>query len=168
MSNIDTLTEKLIDWAATRSDEIVFNPTSGYYSFEIVSDAFEKGKIEGEKLLKERVRAVYFENAKLISYALKELINGLKEKNFFALKLFVKNSFEGGSIVLSIPEEQYLTEEFMTEGYRLASELQSLYHTKKLNLTVSFLRDSDKINLELLKSDGFGYAVDIETDEKLY
>jgi len=53
--------DSLIAWAATRVDELVFDPRKGFYSFEIVLYAFDKGKEE----FKENARRKYFHNAQV-------------------------------------------------------------------------------------------------------
>lgn len=168
MSTQDNLAETIIKWAATRPDEVVFDPKTGFYSFEIVSDAFNKGKETMMEEMKSQMRDKYFDNAKIGSDALMSIMQSLREKNYNPVKLFVNNSTKGTTIILSIKEEIYSHEDFINFAYTEALKLQGKYHEKGHNLKISFMTDSEKLNLELLKSDGFGFALDIGSTKRIY
>jgi hypothetical protein len=168
MSNTDTLTKTIIKWAATRSDEIVFVPTAGYYSFNIVSDAYEKGKEDKQNQLKETMRAKYFSNAQLAAEAIQSIVAELVKKDFSPLKLFLNLTVDGSMVLFSVKEDVYITENFINSAYSEAARLQLDYYNKGLDLQISFMNDSNEFNLGLLKSDGYGIAINLETDKTIY
>ena len=168
MSTQETLTETIINWAATRSDESVLEPTHGYYPFSIIAEAFEKGVEHGEKNLKEKVRSRFFSNANLVVEAVKEAIEKFSMLKFTPTKLFVNISFESSKIILAFDEDAYISEKFLDNAYDLSSELQLHYFDKGLNLEISYLIDSENLNLTSLKSDGFEVAIDFSTLKLIY
>jgi len=168
MSTQDNLTETIIKWAATRPDEVVFDPKTGFYSFEIVSDAFHKGKEKMMEEMKAQMRNKYYDNAKMGSEALKNIMNALAQKDYIPCKLFVNNSTKGTTIILSITEAVYSTENFIDFAYSEALNLQAKHHEIGHNLKISFMNDSENLNLDLLKSDGFGFAFDLNNTQPIY
>ena len=168
MSIQDNLTETIIKWAATRPDEVVFDPKTGFYSFEIVSDAYNKGKEKMMEELKAQMRNKYYDNAKMGSEALRKIMDSLSERGYLLNKLFVNNSTKGTIIILSIPEEIYATEEFIDFAYAEALTIQAAQHNLNHNLKISFMADSTNLNLDLLKSDGFGFAFDLNKVQPIY
>ncbi|MEO8760150.1 MAG: hypothetical protein ABI388_03480 [Bacteroidia bacterium] len=168
MSNPNALTEAIIVWAATRSDEVVFDPKSAYYSFEIVADAFEKGKEFGKKEINERLRQIYFKNAQTGVEALNKILDNLKENNCVPSKIFVKNSIQGVTILLSLNPKVYEQEKDIDFAYNVSATLQSEYHKTNFNLIISFINETPNFNFNLLKSDGYGLAYDIEKDVQIY
>ncbi len=168
MSNQEALRETIINWAATRSDESVLEPTHGYYPFSIIAEAFEKGLEHGEKNLKEKVRSRFFSNANLVVEAVKEAINKFSDLSFNPLKLFVNISFESSKIILTFDEGDYISDKFLDNAFELSSDLKLNYFDKGLNLDISYLIDSENINLNTLKSDGFEVALDLSNQRLLY
>ncbi|CAN5168902.1 hypothetical protein BH09BAC5_BH09BAC5_10140 [soil metagenome] len=170
----EVLIETLIDWAATRSDEVVYNPKEGFYSFEIVDDAYrkgiergiEKGKELGENSLKEAFRQKYFSKAKLVSEVLGKMLNGFSDNSFQPIRLFMSHSIAGSNLLLTIPEDIHHSEKFIAFAYTEALKLQTEYHKEGLNLDIGFIDESSNINLDLLKSDGFEFVYDLVVPEK--
>lgn len=167
MSNQESLSSTIIQWAATRTDESVLDPTHGYYPFSIIAEAFEKGIEHGEKNLKEKVRSHFFSNAELAVEALNEIILSFQAESFSPKKLFVNISFESAKIILSFEELIYTTDAFLDFAYTLSSDIKLRYFDKGLKLDLSFLIDSDKIDVSAIKSDGFEIAIDIESNQSL-
>jgi len=170
MANTDTLVEQIKEWAATRSDEIVSVPTTGYYSYDIVVDAYVKGKgdgheigkEEGQNMVKEMIRKKYYNNARLTADALTIMLKTLLEKGFKPNKFFVNNSIDGASVLFAVPYEVHINDDFLDVAYSEASNLKLQFFDKGLNLQIAFLSDSEKLNISLIKSDGFGLAFDLE------
>jgi hypothetical protein len=168
MSTQETLSSTIIEWAATRTDESVIDPTHGYYPFAIIAEAFEKGIEHGEKNLKEKVRGHFFSNAGLVVEVVNKALAAFKELNFDAKKMFVNISFESSKIILTFDESTYVTDDFLIAAYDLSSELQLFYFDKGLKLDLSYLIDSKEINLEAIKSDGFEISIDLKTRKPIY
>jgi hypothetical protein len=168
MSKQETLSETIIKWAATRSDESVLEPTHGYYPFEIIAEAFEKGVEHGEKKLKEKVRSHFFSNANLAVEAVNEAIKKFGTLSIYPLKLFVNISFESSKIILTFKEDVYTSDDFLNNAFDFSSDLKLNYFDKGLKLDISYLIDSDNLNLNILKSDGFEVALDLSTQKLLY
>ena len=159
-NNQESLLETVIEWAATRPDEVVFDPKTGFYSFEIVSDAYNKGRENMMEEMKEQMRTKYFHNAKMGAEALSSVIDSLYKMNYSPCKFFINNSTNGTNIIFSIKGEVYSNESFIDFAYALAAKLQVEHHDKNHNLKISFINDVPSFDLGLLKSDGFGFAYD--------
>lgn len=151
---------QIIDWAASRLDGVVFNPKEGYYAFDIIVDAFDKGKEEREKEMKIKVRERFYSNAKLVAEALNVLVGKLKEKEFQPQRLFLKHSYKESLLLLSIPEEIHYTDNFIDYAYVLTSQIQAEYKAKGLNFDVSFVDESIDLNTKLIESDGYEFLFD--------
>ena len=172
---LDTLTETLKTWAATRPDEIVFVPSAGYYSYDIVVDAYIKGKGDGQEigkevaqnLIKEQVRKIYYNNALLTTQALSLMIKKLSDNKFNPTKLFVNNSIEGTSVLFAVSKDTHINESFIDLAYSESSKLKLEYFDKGLNLKIGFISDTSELNIPLLKSDGFGFALDLTSNKEI-
>lgn len=166
MSNAKiTLTETITDWAASRPDEVVLDPKKGYYSFDIVLDAYNKGREETKEQvvqdLKSQFRKKYYDNAKLGAESLENILISFSEKDFKPKKFFINNSTDGTTIIFSIDSDTYSKEEFIDFAYNHTVELQQKHHDKDHNLHISFINDVEDFNIDLLKSEGFGFGYDI-------
>ena len=184
MYTTDLLEETLIKWAATRSDQVVFNPAEAYYSFDIVADAFEKGKEHGFEEGKEHafekgkehareqliqlIREKYYSSAKLTSEAFGEMLKFINDSGYAAKKLFINNTINSAHCIFSVDETTYISDDFIDRSYKKIVELETKYHDKGLDLQMGFINDDTDINLELLRSDGFGYAININDATKIY
>lgn len=164
----DTLTEAIKDWAATRPDEVVFDPKKGFYSFEIVSDAFEKGKEKMLEEMKSQMRNKFYSNAKLGADALHSLLESLIKQKYNPLKFFVNNSTQGTTIIFSIKQDVYSDETFIDFAYGEALKIEAKHHEANHNLHISFINDVDQFNLDLLKTDGFGFAYDLSKNIPIF
>lgn len=167
MSTQESLSSTIIQWAATRTDEAVLDPTHGYYPFSIIAEAFEKGFEHGEKNLKEKVRGHFFSNAELVVEAINKIIVSFQNENFNPKKLFVNISFESAKIILSFDEATYITDAFLDFAYCLSSDTKLEFFDKGLKLDVSYLIDSDFIDVSAIKSDGFEIAIDLATTNQI-
>lgn len=167
MSTEETLSSTIINWAATRTDESVINPTHGYYPFSIIAEAFAKGVEHGEKNFKEKVRGQFFSNATLVVKAIDDLQTALIKLNFQPIKLFVNISFESSKVLLTFEEETYLTDDFIDNAYSLSSEIKTKYFDQGLVLDLGFLIDKN-ININTIKSDGFEISFDLISRNPVY
>jgi hypothetical protein len=184
MSTPEVLAETLIKWAATRSDHVVFNPAEAYYSFDIVADAFDKGKQsgisqgreeafeKGKELAKDQliqhVREKYYSTAKFTAEAFGEMLQFLRDNSIPVKKLFIRNTVESAHCIFSIPEETYIYDNFIDLAYKKVVELETKYHDKDLGLQMGFINDDIPIDFDLLRSDGFGFAINIDDATKIY
>jgi hypothetical protein len=184
MSNPKILEDTLIKWAATRPDQVLFNPSDAYYSFDIVADAFEKGKQHGfekgqeqairegrehaRNQLIEATREKYFASAKLTSEAFGEMLKFLKESGYSARKLFINASIKGAACIFSVDETIYLADEFIDIAYAKLVELETKYYLNGLDLQMSFINNDTEINYELLRSDGYDFAINIDDATLIY
>ncbi len=165
----EVLKESLIRWAATRKDEVVFDPKRGYYSLDIVIDAFRKGQESGQNDYIEQARGKYYENARLAVEATNKMITKLNEKNIVPLKLYMNHSLTESIILLSIKEDLYIDDTFIDFAYPEATKIQTEYNIngKDFNIHINFIDEAEGFNHELLKSDGFGFSYDLVKGEEL-
>ena len=176
MTQDDTLEKAILEFAATRSDDAVFDPKAGYYPFSIVAEAYEKGVSHGvnqganhtQNFLIETIRKKFYNNATLISESINIILKVLNQKSYSPLKLFINLSTEGGMILLSVKEEQYISEEFSNFAYEVAAKIELEFFNKGLNLQVGFLNDKSGSDYKLLQSDGYGISIDLKTLSKIY
>ena len=170
MSETDTLTEKIKEWTETRADEISSTPSEGFYAYNIVVDAYKKGKgdgreigkEEGQRVVSEMIKSKYDSSSKLTLEALLAMCNAIYEKGFKPKKLFISRSINNSSILFSVPNETHINDDFLDFAYDTASKLKLEYYDKGLNLQISFLNDSADLNLSMLKSDGYTFSFDLE------
>ena len=176
----EVLDQLLSTWAASRSDEVVFNPSSGYYSFDIVTDAYlkglERGTQEGydkgkQKSVDEYVineyRKLFFKKANLVSEALTETLAMLKKHNFSASKLFINHSIQGSKILLAIDIKTHHSEDFIKFAYNEAAKIEDVFYTKELNIHIGFINDVSDLNLQLIRDDGFDVGYDLKNNTEI-
>lgn len=167
MSN-DTLAQKIIEWAATRSDDTVLHPTKLYYSFDTIAEAYKKGYEHGENNLKEVVRKKFFANAKLVSKEIDKILKKLNKDNNSPNKIFIDLSFDRTKILISIPEDIYISDSFIDENYLFVSKIQTELFDKGINADIGFVNDNRIIDNSLMECDGFGIGFDFNSNKPLY
>ena len=158
----EILKETLTSWAATRSDEVVWNYKDGFYSFAIVAEAFEKGKEFGELRLKENARKRFFDSAVLMNKALITVLKPLLEKKFPLHKLFISHGVNQSKVLISLDEAIHDKKDFIDFAYPLVSAIEAEYLDKGLNIDISFLDQNEHLSMEAIINDGFGFAFDID------
>lgn len=161
------LTHTLKRWAATRRDEIVFDPSKGFYSFDIVADAFEKGKEIGKAEFVERARGLYFDNAEIASELLDSLIKFFTERDAFPNKAFIKNAVFGISILIIIDAEKYENNDFLDMAYAFISKMKLEQYEKGKSVQISIMCNSDHIDFHLLMADGYGFGFDFRANTQI-
>ncbi|MGE0561968.1 MAG: hypothetical protein AB7O47_09140 [Flavobacteriales bacterium] len=167
MSN-DTLSQKIIEWAATRSDDTVLHPTKGYYSFDAIAEAYKQGYEHGENNLKEVVRKKFFSNAKLISKDIDKVLKKLSKDKFSPNKIFIDLSFDRTKVLISISEDIYISNSFIDEMYSFVSNIQTDLFDKGINADIGFINDNRIIDKNLMECDGFGIGFDFNSNKPLY
>jgi hypothetical protein len=167
MSASKELEIKMNEWVKTRMDDAVFDPKKGYYPFSVIADAYEKGVELGEKYLKDNIKETFQKNMKLVSQAINDINASFKEYKYVPRKLFIKLGIKESKILFSFDEELYLTDQFLDVTYNLASDIRTKSFDEGICLSVGFLIDSDKLNLEELRSDGFGIGIDLKSKKQI-
>lgn len=160
--------EIIKDWAATRPDEVVFNPKEGYYSFDFIVDSFQKGKEAGKKELISSVKSKYHENIKKATEAIDVIVKDLFTEKYILNKLFINNSIKGTSVLFAVKEDTYLNETFLDKAYSLSSKIELSFFDLGTNIQIGFLNDSKSLNIELINEDGYSWAYDLISNSKLY
>lgn len=164
----EILSESIIKFAATRSDEAVMNPKSGYYPFNIIAEAFEEGFKKGEDAFKEKLREQFFLNAKLVNEAISSLFKKLEKSKIPPKKIFIDISINGAKILVSIDEATYISDDFIDEFYSNVSDIKSEFYDKGLNLDLGFLNNKKDTNNILLDCDGYNMGFDLGKKTRLY
>lgn len=165
MVTMDTVREELNKWVATRSDEIVFNPQDGFYPYDMLIDAYKKGRETGEESFKLEVRERFYENAQKVGEGLNEILRVLNTRSISPKKLLVNHSINTSSILLTIEQSVFLNKDFIKFAYEAALEIQKKY--SEINLHISFMDDVPDLNIDLLKADGFGFIYDLPLKKQL-
>lgn len=164
----ETISQNIIDFAATRSDKVVMNPRNGYYPFEIIAEAFNKGEEKAEEEIIEKLRGKFIEKANLTNKAISKVLKRFKKEGFTPRKIFVDISMDNSKVLISVKEKIYVTDNFLDKAHSFVSNLKSISFDNGLNLGLGFLNDDKKIDLNQLKCDGFEIGFDIQTSTTLY
>lgn len=167
MSN-DTLSQKIIEWAATRSDDTVLHPTKGYYSFDTIAEAYKQGYEHGENNLKEVVRRKFFSNAKIITKEIDKVLKKLNRESLSPNKIFIDLSFDRTKVLISVTENKYISDKFIDTMYLYSSKIQTELFDKGVNVHIGFVNDNKIIDKSLMECDGFGIGFDFITNKPLY
>lgn len=165
----EVLTQSLINWVTARKDEVAFNPKQGFYSYDIVVDAFEKGKEHGKELgkelgeqeFKERLWKTYVDNASKVSAAINDMLHLLMKQNNAPSKVFVSHSYNESIVLFSISEDIHHSMDFINSAYTYSSELKGRYLNDGIKLDIGFIDDNQHLNISLLRDDGFDFAYDL-------
>jgi len=164
MTERKELATVILDWAASQTDEAVLDPRKGYYPFEVIADAFEKGAEHAEKSLKEQVRRQFFNNAKLTSRTAAQLIAQLRKEGFSPNHLYVRLNIDSASVLLTIDESTYLTDEFLTKAYELSSDIKTELYEQGLNFEIAFLNHEQTLDVDSLRCNG--YEIDLDLNDQ--
>jgi len=166
----EDLSNTIREWAATRTDKAVLDPTVGYYPFDVIADAYKQGVEHGEEKLKEEVRKKYFKNSELMTNSINELfvkLNGFKNAFKFA---FIQLDLKQASVLVSIDEDIYISDKFLDKAYSVTSDLKTAYFDKGLDLQIGFLNQSglhDSL-YNSLQCDGYDIGIDLTTGSRIY
>jgi len=167
LSAQDQISETIINWAATRLDEIVFEPKDGFYSFNIVVDAYEKGAEELHKI-KQTYREKYFHNAKLSTVVVKDAFEILGSSNVKYNKLFINTSIDGTHVLIVLDNASYQCDQTIDLIYNKFADLQVRYFHEEQNIKIGLMCDSDKLDVNSIKEDGFGFGYDFINIESIF
>jgi len=164
---IDILKESITEWVAAQPDDMVFEPKDGFYSFTIVAEAYQKGMEDERKRFIEEMRLKYLDKAKLVVSATNELIKGLSDRKFVLHKFILNHSLSNSLVLLTTDEGTNVDDAFISYVFNEAARIKFEYSQKGLNVSFMFIDEQSKLNIELLKSDGFdfGYSFD---DKKVF
>lgn len=137
-----------------------------YYHVNIVAEAYNAGFDKGEESAKEIFMNKMFskfvesfrEKANQIYLSSKTLSTNIQQRGFVVNKLYINISLEKPKVILSVPDEQLLNDEFVEFVYFRINEIQQSFYTLfNGNLDLSLV-GSDFLDEDLLKCDGFGYS----------
>lgn len=172
-----TLEKSIEKWIATRPDEVVYEHRDGFYSFEMLVNAYEKGLKEGEakgearleERLKEQVREKYFDKAQESIRAINELIDRIMNSTGTSpSKIFMEHSIEKTSYILLYDESLFQDDKFVDEIYNLAAPIEVKYFKDgELNMQISFMDDGPDTHYKLLASDGYTFGYDYSTQQTI-
>jgi hypothetical protein len=158
---------EITKWVATRMDEAVLNPKDCYFPFDVVADAYTTGVKSGKDSFGEELRDKYYTKAKLSSEALGELISKLDQQGYEIHKFFLNHNFNNTIMMVSIDKNIHENDEFIDFAYGEAINIKNTYSKKELNLDILFLDDSEHLNYNLIKSDGFNFIYDFKNKVKI-
>lgn len=157
------LTEQLRVWGVERPDEVIFNPKNGYYSFEVVAESYQKGKEDLKTERKEKFKQTYFEKLELFSDKLNLILVHLNsELGVKPDKVYLNYSIRNTSALISIPKGEQDKDEFIDTMYPYVSRIESdMLKENQMIVDVSFLDDTDSINENTIKQEGFDFGFDL-------
>ena len=163
------ISKQILDWASTKSDEVVLSPMNGFYPFHIVAEAYEKGKEDNEKQSREIVFNEFMTRVAKVNKYILQSLHYIKDNNFTPLQLFLNYDYNHAQALILIDESEHLQDSFIDTIYPLISkiELSSLEETN-LNLDISFVDFNPDFDSEAVKSEGFSFGLDLITGDKLF
>jgi hypothetical protein len=163
--------ELITTWAATRPDEIISEPRNGFFSTDIVVDAYKAGVKKGkDSNIIEQIRTSFYSKANILSEAISEAATKLFNKDYAPLKIFISHNINESKVLLTFDPETYRDINFINYSYPEIKVIEDKYYTAKLNLNFSFMGDSAELNYELLHCDGYmiGYDFSIKKPIEFY
>ncbi len=137
-------------------DHIRTNPQEGFFSFDVVCNAYEKGRKDGKKQLMEQLTSSIKDQYKKTLDQLMLIINNFEKKGFSCTKFFA--NVQEMSIMLAFEEKVYKSDEFINFAYN--------YYTEEVQL--GYLPDNKYLNITLIKANGFSVAYDAKNKQELY
>lgn len=171
-STKESIKTSLLEWIATRTDDAVIHPREGYYPFDVIAEAYERGENDGKEKIKsdltESFRKVFVKNTEKTSIIINMLLDQFSQDNIHPQKLFLDPSISGAKILFSLERQDYIREEFLDKYYGFISDLIANNISNDYKLDVGFIIDSDNLNLDLIKGDGFGLAINLKNGEAVY
>ncbi len=112
---------------------------------------------EDNKKIKDRIKA----NIVLTFTYVDEIINELAKMNLAANCVYLKmNSFINQTVLISVPIERYLDDEF-PKIYAVASKIEKSSKSENYSVRFNFTFDDGNIDEENLKADGFHKTIHI-------
>lgn len=146
-------------------DEMKDQSLDGYYHANVVADAYKQGFSDGKKsgekdiisaILEKQIER-FVQKSNQIYILSNRIIAYLCDNNFKVKALYISIDFKRPRVLLSIPEDLLINDEFVKTTYDKMSEIREIY----LKLFDEYLDIGlvSSLNLDenLLMEDGFGY-----------
>jgi hypothetical protein len=172
MGNTNLFDTYLRSYAKTRASEVSETQKVNFVSTDIAIEFFEEGKKIGEQEFKKKLKESFEKRVKFqidtTLEVVKQLGSVLNEKGYNAHKLFLSINTTTSKILITIPEAQHYTDAFMNLFYPLASDLEETHSSADFSLQLSAIDESEFLNIDLLKSDGYSFGYDLINETKLY
>jgi hypothetical protein len=169
--------DKLFDtyiktYAKNRAVEVSESPRVNFVSIDAAIDAFEHGKKIGveefKRKIKEEAIARFNKQIESTLQIVNQLLSVFKNKPFELNKLFLAINTDSSKILLTLPSKQHNSDKFMNLFYPLTSDLEDTYSKKGFQLNIFAVDESDQLNLELLKCDGYNFCYNIKENKKVF
>lgn len=166
------LEEEIASWASTKIESAVFTPQEGFYSFEVITEAYEKGKKDGKERLKnllmEDLKNKIEKHANVLKKSLQDSVEHLNKKDYKPTKIFVFLSSHESKIIYAIKESIYTTDDFLDYAYDMSADIKLEAYNNGSLMSLGFISDNENINFDALKADGFDMAMDLITGKHIY
>lgn len=171
-STKESIKTSLLEWIATRTDDAVIHPKEGYYPFDVIAEAYEKGESDGQEKIKsdltESFRKVFVKNTEKTTLMVNTLLDNFGQDEIAPKKLFLDPSISGVKILFALKESDYLNDVFLDKYYALISDMIASNISNEYKLDIGFVVDSDNRNFDLIKNDGYGLAINLENGQTVY
>ena len=147
--------ESIAKFLATHNDDAVFNPTEGYYPFDVIAEAYEHGVKKGEVNLKQKVREMAWNNAEVAASGINALIGHFIDNGVDVLGVRLKVSHRQFGAFFTVNQSDYLSDEFYRLAYSRVAEVKAESFEKGIELTFGFIGDKEAVNEDALLADGY-------------
>jgi len=159
---MSTITSEFVKWVAQQDS--IPNPRDGFYPFDVIADAFDKGKEAKEKELLEKAAGDYLSVFSEFIQQLRKILNLVEEKGFGASELYINGSSSPKAIIAVNPEHHH-TDEFIDQIYGYVSDIEEKCEELSNGYEISFVDLSDQLDRSMLREDGYAFQLDLSTNK---
>lgn len=137
-----------------------------YYHVNVVAEAYNAGFNSGEASAKnafmDKIISKFSENfkekANQIYLSSKAVASNLIKEGYSVDGIYINISLDKPKVILSVPDEQMLDNDFVEFVYTRIHEVQNSFYTLFNSSLDLSLVGSEYLDEDLLKCDGFGYS----------
>jgi len=136
-----------------------------YFHVNVVADAYNKGFEDGEQNAKQNFiddiiskhNEQFVQNSVFIYILSKRIIDYFISQNCKPCSLFINLSARIPSVIISIPDEYLLDDDFVDLAYSKVFEIRQVYDNVYKKMLDIGLIGSSNLNIDLLKADRYDY-----------
>ena len=165
--------EKFNEYIQTCKGDVKNHSAEGYYHFDKVAEAYEKGFNDGQNVGKKTFLKSFIDKeiekftqkANQIYILSKKVISLIEENNYKVEALYIGLSFDKPSVIISVKNETLNNDEFTKIAYTRIFKVKEIYDELFDEVLDIGLVGSDNLDEEILKDEGFDYIEQYTSNE---
>ena len=165
--------KKFNQYIQTCKSEVKNHSAEGYYHFDIVAEAYEKGFDDGQhigektflKSFIEKEIEKFTQKANQIYILSKKVISLIEENNYNVEALYIGLSFDKPSVIISVKNDTLNNDEFTRIAYTRIFKVKEIYDELFNEVLDIGLVGADSLDEKLLKDEGFDYIEKYTSNE---